>query len=538
MKLIIIPLILLSTAFASLAQTIEEGKRFVYYERWQSAEKTLHEVTNREPNNPAAWYWLAQSMLAQDSVQEVKQLLAAIPDQRTKESPVLKVIAGEIMLHDSLHAQASQQFEEALKATRQRDPQVILSIVRAHLNAKRTDYAYMLDLLDKAVRRDKNNPEVYSLQGEVYRRMGDGGKAVQSYMAALQKDNSYAKASYNIGKIYLTQQNTEMFLKHFSEAVQKDSAYSPALYELYYYYYFRDVNLAREYLEKYIAQRDPSIEHDYMMTDLLYVSSKHNEALDLAKQLLQKEGDDAPPRLYKLVAYSHDALGDSVKALQYIGEYFAKASDSELVAKDFALKASLLEKFDGREMEAAAELEKAIELDTVAANKAEYMAELAELYKEKGDRTQEAVWLGKLYQTKQDPTNLDLYYWGLAHFSAGEYSQADTVFGLYTEKYPDHIHGYYWRAKSNALIDTTMEQGLAVPYYLKVIEVAAAEPEKNKSLLIQSYGYIGAYEANVKKNYSEALAHFDKILALDPANADAQRYSEVLKKWMQADTKE
>jgi tetratricopeptide (TPR) repeat protein len=420
------------------------------------------------------------------------------------------------------------------KEKKQKEAEALMAIAQDSLNARSTNYAYILELLDKAEKNDKNNPEISNMQGDVYRRMGEGGKAVQAYSEALKKDNNYARASYNIGKIYLTQQNTEMFLKYFNEALTKDAAYAPALYELYYYYYFRDVNLAKEYLDKYIASTGPSVENDYMMADLLYVSSKHQQAIDAAKQLLQKEGNAAQPRLLKLIAYSYESLGDSTSALNYISQYFQKAPDSSFVAKDFALRANLLQKIAGRETEAVADLQKAIELDTLADNKAGYMKDLAAIYKQKGDRSQEAHWLGKLYQVKADPSNLDLYYWGLAHYAAREYPQADSVFGLYTEKYPDHIHGFYWRAKSTALIDTAMEKGMAVPHYQKVIELAAADSLKNKSLLIQAYGYVGAYKANMEKDFEEALVNFNKILELDPANADALRYSEILKKWVRA----
>ena len=81
-----------------------------------------------------------------------------------------------------------------------------------------------------------------------------------------------------------------------------------------------------------------------------------------------------------------------------------------------------------------------------------------------------------------------------------------------------------------------MESGLAIPYYEKVIEMASADTVQNKSLLIQAYGYIGAYYANVKKDYDMALANFDKILQLDADNADAIRYRDILLKWVQAET--
>lgn len=517
------------------AQSLDDAKKFMYYERWESAEKTLRQLIQQQPQDMDAYYWLTACLLEQNKKAEAKQLLSTADQEvakGAKETPLLKVAAGELLLHDSLQTEAAQKFEDALKDTKQKDPDVLVAVARAYLNTKRTNYDHVLDLLDKAAKRDKNNPVVYTLEGEVYRRMQDGGKAVQAYMTALEKDPNYAKAEYSIGKIYLTQQNTEYFLKHFTNAVQKDPAYTPALYELYYYYYFRDVNLAKDYLDKYIAHRDASVENDYMMTDLLYASSKHAQALDMAKQLLQKEKDAAQPRLYKLIAYSYEALGDSTNAMEYINTYFTKAVDSQLVAKDFELRAKLLQKFAGNEEKAIADLQKAVEMDTLAANKADYMASLAKLNKKMGNRSQEAYWLGKLYGVKENATNLDLYNWGLAHYSAQEYPKADSVFALYTEKYPEHIHGFYWRAKSNALIDTTMELGLAVPHYQKVIELAAPDSLKNKSLLIQAYGYVGAYQANVKKDFEEALVQFGKILELDPQNADAIRYSDILKKWV------
>ena len=78
-----------------------------------------------------------------------------------------------------------------------------------------------------------------------------------------------------------------------------------------------------------------------------------------------------------------------------------------------------------------------------------------------------------------------------------------------------------------------MELGLAVNDYKKVAEIAAADKEKNKSLLIQAYGYLGAYEANVSKDYQAALGWFEKILEVQPDNSDAQKFADILKKWIE-----
>ncbi|HRF19435.1 MAG TPA: hypothetical protein PK977_14770, partial [Chitinophagaceae bacterium] len=107
----------------------------------------------------------------------------------------------------------------------------------------------------------------------------------------------------------------------------------------------------------------------------------------------------------------------------------------------------------------------------------------------------QAYWLGKLYQWKDKTNNIDLFNWGLAHYTAAEYLKSDSVFTLYTERYPEDIFGYYWRAQSNAAIDTSLIEGLAVPHYIRVTEIGEKDKEKNKKMLLKAYGYLGGYEA-------------------------------------------
>jgi tetratricopeptide (TPR) repeat protein len=525
-----------------IAQNIDQGKKLIYYERWEWARDNFEKAITNNPGDLEAYYWLTKVLLEKKDIDGAKKVkkqldeyLALNPKQ--KALPLNKVSEGELLLHEGKGQEARTVFNEVLDQTRFKKPEVLLAIARAYLDVKSTDYNYILDLLSKAERRNKKNPEVYALRGDVYRRLNDGSKAVQAYMQALDKDESYAKASYGMAKIYLTQNNPEMFLKHFNQAIMKDPAYAPAYYELFYYYYFRDVNQAKGYLDKYLANSDPSLANDYLLTDFLYASSQPKLAIEKAKTLLEREKEKAEPRLLKLIAYSYDALGDSTQALEYLEQYFAKEADSNYVAKDFELKAKLLSKVEGNSEEVISSLERALEMDTANANKVEYASQLADIYKAKGDKSKEAEWLGKVYKLKEDPSNIDLYYWGVAHYYAEEYPMADSVFAIYTDKYPEHVQGFYWRAKSNALIDSTMENGLAIPYYQKVIDMALTDTVENKSLLIQAYGYLGAYNANVKKDFETALMNFDKIVALDANNEDAIRYRKILQEWVQAEAK-
>ena len=537
----LLPVLLMLATGTAMAQSIDETRKFLYYDRLTSAESTIKQVIEKDADNTEAYYWLFITKLqqgdtaaAQQALDKVQQLKAA--NEKLKVDPVVEAGQVHLLMIQGKKAEAQTKSEELVKDTKGKNVDVLKALARAQTEAKQGEgnYDYAIELLEKAQNRAKKDPEVPMLLGDAWRRKGDGGKAVSSYQQAIALDANYARANYAIGRIYVTQNNQSVYVKHFTDAINQDDKFAPAYYELYYHYYFRDVNEAKEYLDKYIANTDKTVDNDYMMVDLLYVSQKNKEAIAMANDLLQKQGETAKPRLYKLIAYSYAADGDSTKALDYINTYFSKEKPENYVAKDYSLKADLINNNDSASREEAIVLlQKAIELDTLAENKAGYMKQVADMYKLQGNRSQEAYWLGKVYETRKDPSNLDIYYWGLAHYAAKEYPQADSAFAIYTEKYPDHLHGYLWRAKSTALIDTTMENGLAIPHYQKVIEIASADSVTNKSVLIQAYGYLGSYSANVKKDYPVAVENFEKILQLDPGNSDATRYIGILKKWIE-----
>jgi tetratricopeptide (TPR) repeat protein len=80
-----------------------------------------------------------------------------------------------------------------------------------------------------------------------------------------------------------------------------------------------------------------------------------------------------------------------------------------------------------------------------------------------------------------------------------------------------------------------MAQGLAIPHYQKLVEVIGnkMDDENNKKWLIEAYAYMAAYETNTQKDYAEAVDYFQKLLQVDPENADAKKYISVLEKRMQ-----
>ncbi|HEY1020881.1 MAG TPA: tetratricopeptide repeat protein, partial [Flavisolibacter sp.] len=133
---------------------------------------------------------------------------------------------------------------------------------------------------------------------------------------------------------------------------------------------------------------------------------------------------------------------------------------------------------------------------------------------------------------------VDLFNWALAHYRAEEYAAADSVFGMYVQKYPEQSFGYYWQARANAARDTGMKEGLAIPHYQKLVELLQKEEpsESNKKWMMEAYNYMAAYETNTTKNYDAAINYFDKVLELNPEDADAKKYKAMLEKTASAST--
>jgi len=284
-------------------------------------------------------------------------------------------------------------------------------------------------------------------------------------------------------------------------------------------------------LNHYIACADPGIRNDYLVTDLLYSSRKYDSAIDHARRLIDRQGKTSEPRLYKLIAYSYKELHDSSKALDYMKKYFNGQSDTGFVVKDYVTMGEIYDAMNQPDSSIRYYV-KAGNMEKDSIRRIAYCKKLAELYKKQKDYGNQALWLGRYYQASPKATNLDLFNWGLAWYMAKEYQQADSIFGIYEAKYPEQDFGYYWRARSDAAIDTSMSTGMAIPHYLKLIEIAGKDTANRttRKHLIESYGYIAAYDANIKKDYPAAIEYFEKLLSLDPENKDAIRYVEILKK--------
>jgi len=515
------------------AQDTDNIVQLIENERYASAEKILESAIRENGPEPSLNYLMVKTYLEQDKKEDAREFVEENKLHDLSADPFSRISYARYQLREGNKESAFQVFREILDNKKnKKNAQLLLAIADVMISEKNGDNNFAIELLQAAGKYDKKNPEVDILRGMAYRKLKNASSAYLCYTEALKKDPGNVKAHYLTGQIFNAQKNTEVYLEHYKKAYAIDSTYAPVLEALYEHYYFRDVKLARKYLEKFITATDYSLQNDYRLTDLLYLTGDYQEAINSSLSILGKEKDSVQPRLFKLIAYSYATLGDSVRAASYLNDYFAKAGEESLIAKDFAFRAALSDRVAGNEEKTIRYYEKAVELDSVAASRAIYAAQLAGLYKKAAAYKEQSYWLGKIYNWKENPSNIDLFNWGLATYNAQNYSGADSIFTVYTTTYPDNIYGYYWRATVNAAVDTAMQLGLAIPHYKKLTEIGEADEKTNKAMLLKAYSYLAVYEANNTKNYKEALNWFEKYRALEPGNADINKYIETLEKWV------
>lgn len=539
-KLLTLSLVMMFSLALVNAQNIQEATNHLYYGKVTSAKNTLNQILASNAKDADAIYWLGQAHLREDNLKAAKQVYENAV-QNGVQSPLLNVGIGHVALLEGDNAKAKQLFEEAIASTtkrRKEDPVILNAVGRANADGASTvgDPAYGVAVLQRAAAIDENNPETFVNMGISYLKLGtnSGGDAYGAFMNALKADPNHAAAKYRLGKLFLTQNNREKFEGYFIGATESDPKYAPAYLELYNYYAQRDVNKAKEYLEGYMANSDKDCNVDYFYADYLFRAGKYQESLQKGQAMSNGTCKDHP-RLPVLFAYNYDRLGDTSNARLNIEKYLTAADKDKVQPDDYLLAATVLKKMPGREDAAIKYLSIALNNDTLKKNQIMYMDTIASLYRKKGDFENRLVWLQKSFNANPNPSNLDIYNIGEAAVQTENFDLADSMYTIYTTKYPDQVYGYLGLAKSAVARDKDTTAGSAIPAVRNLIAfLEKGDVEKNKGMILQQYGYLVYVQANVKKDYEAALQELQGILKVDPDNTYALQTTEQIKKVMAA----
>jgi tetratricopeptide (TPR) repeat protein len=522
------------------AQGVHEAKKHIHAKKHNTAKHTLRKALEADPNNPELVYWLAQAYFDHKDPKGAKDVLLKHMGGALGNNPLLLVAMGQVELTENKPNDARQKFETAISLTKGKDIAIFTAIGKANLE-QGGDPAYGIEKLKLATAiKGFKDPMTYIYMGDLYRAIQNGGGAVSSYENALVIDPKMAMAKHKIGKIYLTQgsESRDIFLQKFSDAILDDPTFTPALYDMYVFYFSRDVNKAIQYFNDYKKHAEPGPALDYEEASLQFASANFQNAIAKSDDLLKSQGDSADPRLYRLKAYSYDKLGDSIQALANLETFFQKVKSAEDINPENYLIAAFnaaKQKTDPAKVDYY--FTKAIDADTLIENKVDYTRKAADFFKRTANTAKSAEWLVKVLAINPKQSKVDLYNAGFENFKATEYKRADSIFSIYKTVFPNEVYGHYWSFRSLSVVDSTMELGLAVPDCEKFISIAEADKVKNKSTLITAYGYLAGYSANIKKDLAGAAGYLEKIIEIDPNNQDAIKNRDIIQKALAAPKK-
>jgi len=517
------------------AQSIPEGINHLYAERNKSAKETFDKLAATNPNNLEAVYWLGQTYIAMEDVKSARDLYSKTL-QANGNAPLLLAGMGHVNLIDGKKDEARQMFETAINLSTGKkgaDVSVLNAIGHANVDAKEGDVAYAIDKLKIAAQKDPKNADVFLNLGDAYRKAHEGGQAVTNYDMAASANPAMARATYRKAMVYYTQKNWELVTDLLKKATTIDPKFAPAYYELYYYYLGKlDFNTAQDYANKYIANTDQDPQNDYLVASTCLVKKDYDCAINTAKGIISKVGEQTKPRTYKVLAYAYVGKGDTASAKEYIDQYFAKGKEEDLVPQDYVLRGQI---YGGSDPNIVYEsYAKAASMDSVYDSKMKMIQEGIDLAKGKNNKIME----GKLRMlqsvNRKTPNCGDAFFSGLAFYQGVDYKTADSLFKVYIGCAPDSLYGYYYDARANLALDTTLS---VEPYltsmvngFTKTLDLAVSNKDKFKNQAVASSQFLAAIYNNTKKNRDSAIYFLQKGLEFDPANATLTDFLKELQK--------
>jgi predicted Zn-dependent protease len=515
MKKIVSMMLTAMIAAQCLMAQVPEGIKHLNYEKIKSAKASLQTAYNANPKDVQTVYWYGQAILATDGstvpspaqIQEAKALYQKALNE-VGSDPWLLVGMGHVEIQEGgdLNS-AKQKFEQAITASTETKGRnkgkpnagILTAIGRANAEAPtgKGDNAYAIDKLKQAAAVDPTNPDIFINLGINYLKMGgeNGGEAVKAYQQAIGIDPKNALAMYRTGKIYQSQNNKELFEQFFNNAIAADAAFPLAYHALYEYYSQRDVNKAKEYLDKYIASADKSPENEIFVADYLFRAGKNAESLAKLKELEGSTTATALPKINLLYAYNYDRSGDSVQAKAYLEKYFSSTA-VDIKPQDYELAVKVFSKFPGSEKTAIGYVEKALSTDTSKENRIAYMGQIASLYGKAKMIPQQLEWLQKQAALKGGGiSEFDFFTITSTAYTNKDYAQTIELAKAYMKAFPDKKQPYSYFLLSAKALNTDSMNPLTLQYinYLDSIYAATDKEKFKKEIFLNQYYLITTY---------------------------------------------
>ena len=553
-KLTTFSVALLTSAFASQAQDINQAKKAIDAEQFESAKSILKSIIKAKPSNGAAFFTLGNVYLTQ-SVEDSAKIYFQNGLNASEGAKLNYIGLGQMDLDKNDLTAAQAKFALATKDVRKKDVQEYVYIARAYMNTNKPDYKNAIAVLTRAAINNSQDAQLQLALGDAYYGDGKQNDAYVAYRSAFQLDNTLLRAKMQLGVLLKGAKAYDEASKAYNEVIALNPNYGPVYRELAETYYKIARNKPSQaavnyktaigYYDKYMSLTDYSLHSRMRRADFLILVEDYVALEAEANKMI--ELDKVNPRIYRYLGYSAYKNGNVDLAAKSL-ESFINAPGNKAIALDYLyLGLTKIKKgtsADGLKIDPIAlnaglvDIKKAIEMEPLA------VQELSEVGKN--------LFTQKMYKeaamifefganTTDSKTYLDdNVYYGLANYYANTnkdvkvdvvaLQKADAAFEKVLVASPTYHEAYLYKARTNRLLqkDDVATKNYE-EYVAKVTALGVEETAKpaTKAKIIESYNNIAANYANSDK--AKAMEYFRKTLALDPTNAYANESLKTLK---------
>ena len=538
-----------------LAQDVQTALKDIDAERFTKAGQALTQLATSAPTADNQFY-LGYYYLRSGQVDQAKTAFdkgnAADPKNQLNNVG----LAGVALMKKD-RATAKTLIDNAVAQTKSKNQDVLVRAAEMYTLSEQTnDPAEALRLLTIADEKDKKNEraDIEMTMGDAYFLKNDGGNAITKYENALAISPTLAEANYKIGRLYLRGKNYQKAQEFFKLAIQNDPEFAPT-YRAYAdaLANSRAYKSAAQNYELYV-QKSGTTDPEQLLDVARYkfLAEDYQGATAYLDQLKGKINNPIIDRMY---GWAYTALGKNTEAIESL-DRFIKNAPQKVMADDYKYlgRAEGQLKTPEGDSLSIVNLEKAAPMDTTD----NLYREIAQKYYDMKRYDKAANYYAQTIKNDKKPKNNDYLNSALANyqyaFRVGRDStaapmdtaqirqtrqmyflRADSAFAQMAqqvektagETYP---LAYYYRGQSTYYAypsAVSLSTGAAVPYYQKFIELATAEPDSTKKAayrknLITSYKFLASYNL-AKKDDAKAKEYFNKVLELDPNDADVQK---------------
>lgn len=529
--------LVVATVTAAFASDYKDGIEYFKADQIENAKTILERTLNDATTDKAeAYYYLGEI----EFLNKNYEAAANYYDKGLAENPEYRynlIGKGKLQLMTDAKA-ASKVFSEALKGQK-KNAGLQLAVAKAYYETATATPGYQ-KYLESARKADKNFPDIYVFEGDIFAKDGDKGKAASYYEMAQMCDQNCVEAYIKYCHVYFDI-NSAMaigMLEQLNELAPESALAQRELAEAYYK--DKQYTKAAAAYEHYVANPNHFDEDRVRLSTLLFYGKRYDESYKLAQEILANDPQNFV--LNRIVMYNLYETGKYEEAVAAGDKFFTltPAKNQVFIARDYKCYADGLMKLKRCEEAAKAYIagynlnneEIAYLMDASKAfETAEIYAEAINYFDKYIDAAGDDVRVMDYFRFGQT-----CYRVGMADTVNGEayLIKADTLFASVTTKAPENMLGHLWRARAAAARDPETTLGYAKPYYEKTIEVLdqvvnKAEPNKTQvNAYVESYKYLGYY--NYLKAYAEPAKaneykdqtryYWNKMLEYDPENAE------------------